>query len=169
MNLILIRDLRDPDRNRFTLGRLTVGAHQLHTMERGWVPNPDGGRSGARFVSCVAPGIYRLVRHDSERYPLSWALVNPALDVYHLPDDVPAGREAQARVAILLHAGNYWDDFLGCIGPGRTRTWTTARTQAGEWMVTHSRDALNLIKTVVGARLDLMLEIRWADGLAPEV
>lgn len=162
MNLILVRDLRDTG-GRYTLGKLTVGAHRLDTMERGWVPNPDGGRSGARFVSCVAPGIYRLLRHSSEKYPLSWALVNPALDVYHQPDDVPKGRELQARVAILIHAGNYWHDFLGCIGPGRGRVMH----RPGEWMVTQSRDAMNLIKTVVGAQLDLTLEIRWMEGLGP--
>ena len=162
MNLILTRDLRDPG-GRYTLGHIKIGGHSLHSMERGWVPNPDGGRSGARFTSCVAAGIYRLVRHNSEKYPLSWALVNPSLDVYHQPDDVPPGRESQARVAILVHAGNYWHDVLGCIAPGHERV----RQRNEQWMVTRSRDAMNLIKTVIGSQLSLTIEIQWAEGLAP--
>lgn len=162
LNLILIRDLRDPT-DRYTLGVLTIGGHRLHTMERGWVPNPDGGRSGKRFESCVSAGVYRLVPHSSEKYGNVWALVSPPLDVYHYPDDVPQGREAQCRATCLIHAANYWYELLGCVGPGRARF----RQPNGEWMVTKSRDALNLIKTVIGSQLDVTLEIRWASGLAP--
>lgn len=161
--LQLVRDFRDPG-DRYTLGRLLVNDHKLDTMERAWLPNPDGGKSGRRFESCVSGGSYRLVRHNSEKYPLSWALVNPTLDVYHWPDDVPRGREPQARQTILIHPANYWHDLLGCIGPGRERV----RQQSGEWMVARSRDAMNLIKTVIGSQLDVTLEIRWAATVQPK-
>lgn len=159
LDLHMIRDLREP---YCTLGVLTVGGHKLHTMERPWLPNPDGGRSGRRFESCVSDGTYKLEPHRSEKFGNVWALVNPALDVVHWPDDVPRGREAQTRAAILVHAANFWHEVLGCIGPGRARTKVN-----GRWMVTSSRDALNVIRTVVGGHLDLTLTITWAEGVQP--
>lgn len=161
LNLILLRDLHAPP--KLTLGMLQVGQHRLHTIERAWIPNPAGGLSGARFESCVGAGVYRLVPHRSEKYGSVWALVSPALDVYHFPGDVPKGREASSRVACLIHAANYWNEILGCIAPGRARS----KQANGEWMVSQSRDALNVIKTVVGAKVDLTIEIRWADGVGP--
>lgn len=159
--LLLVRDTRE---GPCTLGILFVGNHKLHTMERAWIPNPYGGRSGARFESCVSDGTYRLIPHRSEKYPLAWALVNPELDVYHQPRDVPQSRLAQARQTILIHAGNYWHDLLGCIAPGRGRAKLN-----GEWMVQSSRDAMNILKTVIGVTLDVTLTIQWADNVNPNV
>lgn len=156
----LIRDHREP---YCTLGKMLIGHQRLETIERPWIPNPDGGRSGKRFESCVAAGTYRLLSHRSDKYPLAWALINASLDVYYQPSDVPKGREAQARVAILIHPANFWHELLGCIGPGRSRS-----KYNGEWMVSSSRDAMNLIKTVIGNKLDVMLTISWADGLQPK-
>lgn len=158
LSLLLTRDIRE---SYCSLGILQIGPHKLHTMERAWIPNPDGGRSGKRFESCISPGTYRLVQHRSEKYPLSWALINPDLDVYHWPADVPANRKAQARQTILIHPANFWHDLLGCIGPGRNR----ARQSNGEWMVERSRDAMNLVKTIIGSTLDVSLTIQWAEGV----
>lgn len=159
MNLSLLRDTRE---TYCTLGIMEVGGHKLNTIERPWIQNPDGGRSGKRFESCIAPGIYRLEIHRSEKFGNVWALVNPALDVYHWPGDVPRGKENQARVAILIHAANHVFEVLGCIAPGKNRV-----RSGGQWMVTASRDALNLIKTVIGNKLDLTLTIAWVDGVQP--
>lgn len=158
--LLLTRNVRE---SYCTLGSMRVNAHKLHTMERAWIPNPDGGKSGKRFESCVSDGTYKLVRHSTEKYPLAWALVNPDLDVYHWPSDVPASKLKQARQTILIHPANYWHDLLGCIGPGRERV----RQQNGQWMVARSRDAMNLLKTVIGSTLDVTLTIQWAKGLKP--
>ena len=159
LDLFLTRDLRE---GQCTLGVWVVGGHKLHTMERAWLPDPDGGRSGRRFESCVSDGTYKLEPHRSEKYPLAWALVNPELDVYHYPADVPPSRRAQARQTILVHPANYWYDLLGCIGPGRSRAKVN-----GEWMVAASRDAMNILKTVIGATLDVTLTIQWAEGVRP--
>jgi hypothetical protein len=161
MNLTLTRDLRD---SSCVLGILEVNGHKLNTIERPWVPNPDGGRSGKRFESCVSAGSYRLETHRSEKFGNVWALVNPLLDVYHWPDDVPRGRESQARVAILIHAANWAHEVLGCIAPGRNRVRSNNR-----WMVTSSRDAMNLLKTVIGNKLDMTLTILWANEIEPTV
>jgi len=159
LDLFLTRDLRE---TYCTLGVWDVRGHKLHTMERAWIPNPDGGKSGKRFESCVSDGIYKLEPHRSEKFPLAWALVNPALDVFHYPQDVPPSRIAQARQTILVHPANYWHDLLGCIGPGRSRAKVN-----GEWMVQQSRDAMNLLKTVIGSTLDVTLTISWADSVKP--
>ena len=158
--LFMVRDLREV---YCTLGVMTVGQHKLHTMERAWVPDPEGGRSGKEFTSCVSDGTYKLVQHRSEKYALAWALVNPELDVYHYPQDVPVSRKLQARAAVLIHPGNYWHDLLGCIAPGRSRF----KQPNGEWMVQSSRDAMNLLKTVIGSTLDVTLTIQWAEGYKP--
>lgn len=151
MILTLTRDLSTP---QLTLGTLIIGGHKLHTIERPWIPNPDGGKSGKRFESCVSVGEYRLEAHHSEKFATAWALVNRELDVYHWPDDVPKGKEARSRVAILIHSGNYVRDVVGCIAPGRARS----KLDDG-WMVAQSRDAMNIIKTVIGTSLDVRLVI----------
>jgi hypothetical protein len=160
VTLDLLRDIRTP---HCTSGVLTVGGSKLYAIERPWIPNPDGGRSGKRFESCVAAGTYKLIPHRSEKYVGSiWALINPTLDVYHQPGDVPPGRELQARVAILIHYSNYWWEVLGCIAPGKSR----GKHQA-DWAVWRSREAMNDIKTVIGNKLDVTLTIRWAEGVKP--
>ena len=157
MNIDLIRDI---DTGYCTLGRILVGGKVFYTMERPWIPGT--GKSGKKGASCVAPGIYRLTRHDSEMYPKTWALVNPALDVYHYPWDVPRGHETSARTAVLIHAANWAHELRGCIAPGKTR----AKDGNGRWMVTRSRDAMNEIRTLIGNKLEVTLTI--TTGL-PEV
>lgn len=159
MALTMVRDFRE---GNCTLGVMLVGNHKLHTMERAWLPNQFGGRSGKRFESCVSDGTYKLVPHRSEKYPMAWALVNHDLDVYHYPQDVPPSRVEQARQTILIHPGNWWSDLLGCIAPGRSRAKVN-----GEWMVQNSRDAMNLLRTVIGSMLDVTLTVHWADSVRP--
>lgn len=150
MNIELIRDM---DTGYCTLGRIIVGGKTFFTIERPWVEGTGkGGRKGA---SCVAPGVYRLTRHDSEMYPKTWALVNPSLDVYHYPWDVPRGHEANTRTAVLLHAANWAYELRGCIAPGKSRM----KDSNGRWMITRSRDAMNEIRTLIGPRLEVTLTI----------
>jgi len=139
--LTLLRDHRD---GRCTLGRLTLpdGA-VLHTIERTWVPNQHGGRSGEKHVSCIAPGTYTLRSHTRPSGDRVWALVNPELDVYYLPSDVPEGREDATRTLILIHAGNFWYDIIGCIAPGLSRNMAGPN---GTWMVTSSRLAMRAVR-----------------------
>jgi hypothetical protein len=153
---------RDTRETYCTLGILEINGHRLHTIERPWIPNPDGGKGGKRFESCVAEGTYRLDVHRSEKFGQVWALVNPLIDVYHWPADVPRGREPQARVCILIHAANFAHEVLGCIAPGLHRGKV-----GNEWMVGESRDALNRIKTVLGNRLDVRVDVRWAEAIRP--
>lgn len=124
MNLILVRD---SDNGRCTLGTLRVSDMTLQTLERPWVPGPQGGEKG---ISCVPAGEYRLVKHDTEAHPRSFALVNEKLHVYHY--DLPPGK--QGRTVCLIHVANVAAELRGCIALGMERN--------GEG-ITRSRLAVN--------------------------
>src|SRR6187551_2557116 len=134
MILTLEREPQHPD---CTLGVLVVGDVALSTIEKPWIPGLlEGGMKG---VSCVPRGTYRLVRHDTEAHPRTWALVNEALNVFHLPGpSVPP----TARTAVLIHSANFAHELRGCIAPG-TRT---GRDSEGRYMVQESRKAFAMIQ-----------------------
>jgi len=112
VNLTLSRDLDD---SVCTLGTLAINGTALQSLERPWIPGPPGGTKG---VSCVPPGLYRLVRHDTEAHPRSFALVNEELGVYHMT--VPPGKEG--RTACLIHVANFPNELRGCIALGMARS-----------------------------------------------
>lgn len=154
IELLLQRDFRD---ERCTLGTLLLHTGgRLQTLERTWVPNSHGGKSGEKYVSCIGPGVYRLRPHVRPSGDRVWALTNPSMDVYYLPVEVPRARELAARTLVLIHAGNYWYDIIGCIAPGKNRA---KAGPDGTWMVTNSREAMNDLRTAVGGALDIQLTI----------
>lgn len=103
--------------NSCTLGVLRAEGLQLATIERPWIANEDGP-GGKRRESCVPDGQYELIPHTSARFPNTYALVNHALGVYYQPSDIPRG-QSWGRTAILIHAGNFVGDVIGCIAVGR--------------------------------------------------
>lgn len=136
MNLVLRRETTQSSAD-CTLGLLFVGDLTLCTIERPWIPS-DKGKGGAKGISCVAPGNYRLVRHDTELHPMTWALVNEELDVIHQPHpDRP-----YARTAVLIHPANWAHELRGCIAPGKR----TERDSVGRYMVAESRKAMKMIQ-----------------------
>lgn len=149
--------IRDTATSAFTQGVLNAGALQFQSIERPWIAAPPG-LAGAHGLSCVGPGIYELVKHDTEAHPRSFALVNPALDVYHEPADVPPARAATARVAILIHVANYPSELQGCIGLGMQR---------GHGNVSQSVIALERFKLAVPWIPGHHLGIEYAPGVTP--
>jgi hypothetical protein len=109
----LVRFHQDKER---TLGTLRVGAHTFTTVERPWIPSP-AHRGGLNDLSCVPPGRYRVIPHNSQKYSNTYALINTDLDVFYQPGDLPKGRSG--RTAILMHVGNRVQDVIGCIAVGR--------------------------------------------------
>lgn len=153
----IVRDYRDP---RCTLGVLAVNGLKIQTLERSWVPSPLG-LCGTKGVSCVPAGEYKLVPHNSEAHPKVWALVNPALGVYHWDADVPAGC-AIARTVALIHAANYPEELRGCIATGKQRVKAN-----GAWWISQSRDALNELRNALQSSYDITLTISELAACAP--
>ena len=151
MNLELVRDFQSPS---CTLGVLTVMGRRWHSLERPWVPSDNGGLSGKKGVSCVAPGVYKLNRHSSESFPNVWALINPALDVYHWDFEVPKDRRGKARTTVLIHPANFVSELRGCIALGKER-----KRLNNNWCVLRSRDALNELRSAIGGTLTITLTI----------
>ncbi len=137
MKFLLHREKALPTRTDCTLGLLFIEGLSLVTIERPWIPSAVG-KGGTKGVSCVPLGSYRLVPHDSEAHPRTWALVNEELDVIHYPDS----RRPNARTAVLIHPANWAHELRGCIAPG-TRTVLDSE---GRHMVAESRKAFGLIQ-----------------------
>lgn len=118
-----------------TEGRLYINETDfLYTLERPWVPGAPGGMP---FASCVPDGSFGLVPHTRPNGDEVLALRNPDLHVFYT-DEERAGRPG--RYLILIHAGNYVSDVVGCIAPGVVRAIVDNRR-----MVQSSRLAMSRI------------------------
>lgn len=149
--LLLTRDVKTEG---CTLGWLSFGQRKWSSLERPFIICPNGGKGGLKGRSCVPTGEYRLFPHDTEAFPKVWALVNPSLDVYHWPIDVPKYRAGIARTAVLIHVANWVHELRGCIAIGRTRFKDTQT-----WMVKDSREAVNQLRTMMGNEMfNLVIE-----------
>ncbi len=153
MKISLVRDYLGTDCSQ---GKLTGITYAADTMERPWVPVPNAP-CGKKGVSCIPAGTYRLVPHNSEAHPRTWALVNPSLWVYHWDEDIPAAQKGLARTVVLLHSANYASELRGCIAPGKGRHVETN----GRRMVTNSRIAMSQLQALLpwGMGIEHSLEI----------
>ena len=118
-------------------GQLLIPEHgiNLPTLERPWLP---GVRGGMPFASCVPDGEYQLERFTRPNGDLVLRLWNTDLGVYKHQGDGP---EEGGRYLILIHAGNWVRDGVGCIAPGLTRIVD----DDGKAKVTPSRPAMKQI------------------------
>lgn len=137
MKIVLRRETTQSSKD-CTLGLLFVNDLTLCTIERPWIESPLS-KGGTKGISCVPPGLYRLVPHDTEAHPETWALVNPALGVVHQQHE---SENRYDRAAVLIHAANTADELRGCLAPGLR----TAMTPDGRYMVASSRQAMKLIR-----------------------
>lgn len=152
--MILMFLKRDTKTTKECVGTLTVGSLRLQTIERPWVPHPNGGKAGAKFISCVPPGLYRVERFRRPSGERALILSAPELGVYGLPENVPTGQEQLVRTLCLIHTANFSYEVNGCIGPGLTRSKTPEW-----WMVANSREAMNRLRSAVGTDLEIKLRI----------
>lgn len=118
-----------------TQGVLTVGGSIFFTIEQPWKDN-------LKDHSCVPPGIYTLIPHNSPKHPDTWALSNPSLNVYAEPIE---GLPDTARTDCLIHPANWAFQLEGCIAPGMGK----ADSDDGP-MVTRSQEAFKLIQKLLG-------------------
>lgn len=130
-----------------TLGVLEVNGKKFPTLE-----NPR--RDGDRHDCCLPPGIYRVLPRQRASGEKAFAIVNALLGVWELPTEVPP-RFTDARSAVFLAAGMSVDDLVGChVAPGKERVRSN-----GLWSLKGTRDAMNEIRTLIGAQLDIKLVI----------
>lgn len=149
--LLLVRDQPENPGDP-TMGVLTFGDHELQTIERPWIPDPDGNLGGAPFRSCVPDGLYSLRLHTRGDGTIVPALFNADHGVYYTQAEMPDGK---GRYKILIHVGNYVDDIVGCIAPGTGRA-------AGP-MVTSSRAAMNTLMSFLEENPAYnAIDIRWS-------
>ena len=154
MILTLRRDSYFPD---CTLGVLEVAGRRFATIEN--PKEPDGPGLHDKHDICLPAGTYRLISMTRASGEKAYAIVNPQLRVWHLPSEVPSFRRTDARSAVYLAAGFCVDDVVGShIAPGKDRI-----RQHGRWRMDSSRDAMNEIRTLIGARTDVGLLIE--DGI----
>lgn len=89
------------------------------TIERPWIPNPNGAKGGTPMVSCVPDGAYVLSPWTRPNGDKVYILYSPELGVYRTPDEHEPGR---GRNLILIHKANWADQVNGCIAPGMMRS-----------------------------------------------
>lgn len=111
------------------------------TLERPWIPGYPGGKP---FESCVPDGEYHLRPHTRPNGDKVVALVNHDLGVYYQKHEVP---EEGGRYLILIHAGNWVKDVVGCIAPG------LRYIRSVQPMVQRSRPAMSEIMKTAPTRL----------------
>ena len=144
---------RKPSTETETEGFMYFGRHVLATMEKPWVPHPDGHKGGKNNESCIPEGLYQIHWHERSSGAVVPALTNQDLGVWYTEHERPAGI---GRYLILIHAGNWSHDVIGCIAPGMSKN-----APGDGPMVRHSGDAMKLIKDYLGDDEDLSIDIRW--------
>lgn len=158
MNVLLVRYAYLPT---VTLGLLYVANRMFATLEEPWVADPAGPGGQRRELgkqeSCAPDGIYILEPHNGPKFQDVWALVNPALGVYH--GSIPTG-SLYGRSDILIHNGNTTDDTEGCILIGLTHGRLN-----GKDAVLGSQTALESLRSILG-RGTHQLTIRPIAGTA---
>jgi hypothetical protein len=112
MKFELVRHAYMADR---TEGHIYLPGLILPTLERPWIPDPDGHPGGKQRESCIPDGLYSLIPHSSDRFPDTYELVNQAHGVYS--QFLPVAQQ-WGRTAILIHPANRVAELLGCIAPG---------------------------------------------------
>lgn len=103
----------------------------VYTLELPW-------KNNQRRVSCIPEGEYLVKKHHSPKFKKSFWI-----------QDVPA------RSEILIHAGNYYTQILGCVLPGLGFTDINGD---GEKDVTQSRKAIDLLWSVLPDEFNLKIE-----------
>ena len=122
-----------------TLGRISIdGLHVCYTVERPWQRNE-------KRVSCIPAGRYDLRWKESPKFGRR----------LHVED-------VRGRTHILIHAGNYQCDTLGCILPVSAASYSNNPTR-GQYG-TKSRVALEKLESVLEGYDGLQISIRDCTG-----
>lgn len=152
MELVLVRLAYLPTA---TLGLLHVGADQFETIERPWIPDPDGP-GGEAQKSCIPDGRYTFKPWTSPKFGPVFIFSSPELGVYET--EKPAGAK-YGRTHVLLHPANEVRELLGCVAPGMR-----AGIAEGKHWVFDSRRAFARISELLGRTAEHSVTIRATAG-----
>ncbi|MGH9351264.1 MAG: DUF5675 family protein, partial [Terriglobia bacterium] len=119
----------------------------FYSIELPWRDNhPD--------LSCIPPGEYELRRYISPKHGKTFCFHNPVLGVWALPAMIPAGIVG-ARSLSEIHAANWADELLGCVGLGLSgQPMLNPRDGTVDPAVEESVDAVEQFLDLIG----------WVDG-----
>ncbi|CCN68937.1 DUF5675 family protein [Vibrio nigripulchritudo] len=112
IKVVRIKQHTDTTLSRFKIEGKTSN---MYFLEPG---GPDSKVAGSD--KRISVGRYKLKKYSSAKYPKAYELLN-----------VPG------RTKILIHSGNYHDDTLGCLLPGKSYT----KLKDGNYMTTSSKSA----------------------------
>lgn len=133
---------------------------RLRTIERPWIPNPNGAKGGKPWESCVPDGTYVLspwTRPDGDKV---FILYSPKLGVYRTPDE---HEPDHGRNLILIHVANWVDQVAGCIAPGVARV-PMERHGRMQQAVANSGAAMSMLRTWLGSERSHTLWISNTTG-----
>lgn len=136
--LLILR--RNPSTDTETQGVLEVEGEIFQTIEPPW-------RDNKPFKSCIPAGDYLLEPHNGGKYAGTYAMINEAMGVYHLPQD---RKDNTDRYACVFHAANWASQLEGCcaLGIGKAEGYDK-RTSLVLPMVTQSRVAMKKFKALI--------------------
>ena len=121
-----------------TIGRMDVYRDSeylftLSTLERQWNNNASGD-------SCILPGFYMVVPHNSKQNPDTLRLLN-----------------TEPRTYILIHIFNYVKQSLGCVGVGFIHEDID---KDGHVDIKQSTDAMNKLRAVCQNQKTISINIK---------
>jgi hypothetical protein len=117
--LTLTRFSYAPDR---TEGVVIINNQAFYSLEQPWNHNRP-------YKSCIPDGLYSLEPFQSDKFGDTFALVNPALNVYKNSQDRKAGLD---RFACLIHPANFVNQLQGCIAFGMSRKLLANKSKGGQ-------------------------------------
>ncbi|WP_432455086.1 DUF5675 family protein [Agarivorans sp. QJM3NY_29] len=124
----------------------TLGSLKIDGIAKSWYVLEPGGPDSQQEGSDqrINTGSYKLKPYNSPKYKNVYQLLN-----------VPG------RTNILIHAGNYHQDTLGCLMPGNT----SGKSSSGEYNVGNSRTAMKEIFEYIAAASSTSVEITNSEDL----
>lgn len=112
------------------------------TVEKPWKNNEP-------YVSCIPEGVYELVKHSSEKYGETYAMIGGTVSQYE--------EEGYERFACLLHGGNREKDVVGCIAVG-----SRLGMLGDQWAILASAVKKNALLKLLNERDEQhVIDIRW--------
>ena len=146
-----------------TEGVLTLpSGGQFATIERPWIPNPNGALGGAPSISCIPDGLYQLEPHTSKSKGEVYIISASGLGVYRFPQD---HEEDYGRDVIYMHASNWAFQLEGCVAPGLGRTPMRHKSRMQfEPAITSSGAAMTILREELGRTRSHILLITSRPG-----